>query len=106
MYDPDIRMRYDPSFKEFKILEKVDSYTIFKVKLHSPIFFIKEREYVDKRVEFIKDNVYYNLSTSVSNYLPLDKDAVRMITYLNLLILSQDENNYYFECYTQHDAKV
>ena len=99
-------MKYDKTLKEFKILEQKDNYCIFKLLLHSPIFFIAERDLIDKRVEFVKDNIYYNFSTSVSNYLPLDKNAVRINTYLNVLILSQDEKNYFFESYSQHDAKV
>jgi hypothetical protein len=99
-------MKYDSNLKEFKILEKNEKYSIFYNLLHSPIFFIAERDLVDKRVAFIKDEVYYNLSTSVLDYYPLDSKAVRIDTYLNLLILSNDESNYYFECYSQHDAKV
>jgi hypothetical protein len=99
-------MKYDSVLKEFKILEKNEKYCVFYTLLHSPIFFIAERDLVDKRVAFVKDEVYYNLSTSVHDYYPLDSKAVRIDTYLNLLTLRKDENNYYFECYSQHDAKV
>ena len=99
-------MKFDSVLKDFKILEREPNYCIFYTLLHSPIFFISERDLVDKRVSFIKDDVYYNLSTSVTDYYPLDNKAVRIDTYLNLLILRKDLNNYYFECFSQHDAKV
>ena len=76
MYDPEIRMKYDLSLKEFKIYEKGENYNIFRVWMHSPIFFISERDVVDKRIEFIKDDVYYNLATSVNDdYDPPNKDV-------------------------------
>ena len=107
MYDPEIRMKYDLSLKEFKIYEKGENYNIFRVWMHSPIFFISERDVVDKRIEFIKDDVYYNLATSVNDdYDPPNKDVVRCKTYLNMLIIKQDNENFYFHCLSQFDAKV
>ena len=107
MYDPEIRMKYDLTLKEFKVYEKGENYNIFKNWLHSPMFFIAERDLVNKRIEFIKEDVYYNIATSVNDdYEPLIKDVVRCKTYLNLLILKQDEENFYFHCLSQYDAKV
>jgi len=107
IYDPEIRMKYDDSLKEYKIYEQGENYCIYKNWLYSPVFFISERDIVNKRIEFIKDDVYYNLSTSVNDDYDLPpKDVVRCKTYLNLFLLKQDEENYYFHCLSQYDAKV
>src|SRR5690606_6652187 len=99
-----IRRKYDNTIKEYEILENKEKYLVYRILLHSPIFFISERDFVDKRIEFVHENVYYNFASSVENNEPNSK-AVRMKTYLNLLILSQDDSNFYFECYSQYDAK-
>lgn len=106
MYNPDIRLKYDSTIKEYKILEKTDNYCVFKTLFHSPIFFIPEKDILDKRIEFVDDNMYYNLATSVDDYEPLVKSAVRIKTYLNLSIISQDDKNYYFECYSQYGVYI
>ena len=100
-------MKYDLTLKEFKIYEQREKYCIFKNWLHSPIFFIAERDVLNKRMEFIKEDVYYNIATSISDdYEPEIKDVVRCKTYLNLLIIKQDDENFYFYCLSQFDAKV
>jgi hypothetical protein len=107
MYDVEIRMGYDTTLKEYKIYEQGKHYNILKTWIHSPIFFISERDIINKRIEFIKDDVYYNLATSIEDdYEPPTKDVVRCKTFLNLLILKQDSENFYFHCMSQYDAKV
>lgn len=107
MYDPVIRNKYDNTLKEFKIYEEGEYYNIYKNWIYSPVFFISERDMVNKRIEFIKDDIYYNLATSVDDeYDPPSKNVVRCKTYLNLVVLKQDEENYYFHCLSQYDAKV
>jgi hypothetical protein len=32
----------------------------------SPVFFISERDCVDKRIEIMQDGIYYNFSSSIS----------------------------------------
>jgi len=105
MYDPEIRKSYDSSFKEYSIHEISDNYSVFRIHLPSPFFLVSERDFVDKRVWFIADNCYYNLATSIDNFYPQVNDIVRCKTYINYLKLSQDENNYYFDCLAQYDAK-
>jgi len=106
MYQPEHRTKYDTSLKELKIYEKGEHYFVFRAAFHKPIFFISEREVVDKRVSFKKDNVYYSIASSIDNYLPANDSIVRMFTYLNALILTEDENNFYFDTYAQIDAKT
>ena len=106
MNDPEMKKKYDTSVKEYKIYEKGENYFIFRSWFHSPIFFIAERDVVDKRISFTKDNIYYSISTSVDDYDPPKDSVVRIITYLNAMTISEDENNFYFNCLSQIDAKV
>ena len=107
MYDPEIRKKFDSSLKEYTIYEKGEKYAISKTCLNSPIFFIAEREVITKRIEFIKNNIYYNIATSINDdYEQLNEEIVRCKTYINLLVLSEDEEYYYFKSLSQFDAKV
>lgn len=74
--------------------------------MHSPIFFISEREVINKRILFFHNGASYNLSTSIDDYVEINPDVVRCQTYINSLIISEDENNFYFNSLTQLDPKV
>jgi len=65
MYKPELRLSWDDGFKEFTILEGNDEVYAFKSWFKSPMFIISERDFVDKRIEFIKDNIYYNFCSSL-----------------------------------------
>ena len=92
--------------KEFEIYERGENYTIFKLWLFSPIFFISEREIIDKSVHFIHEGAYHYLATSVENYSEPNPNVVRCLTYINGSIISQDEDNFYYSSLNQLDAKV
>ena len=107
MYDPVERMKWDTSLKVLKKLEGNDEAYVIRSWMHSPMFLISEREVIDKRVEFIHENVYYNISASApEDYFPEEKDVVRCKSYINVLTLSWDDNNYYFSTLSQIDFKV
>ena len=73
---------------------------------YSPIFFISERELVDKKIEFNHEDKTYFFMSSVDDYLPENKEAIRCKNYINTVILSEDEDNYYYDGLNQLDAKV
>jgi hypothetical protein len=107
MYDPEARMTWDKGLKMLKKLEGGDEAYIIRSWMFSPVFFISEREVIDKRVEFIHENVYYNISSSApDNYIPEEEGVVRCKSHLNVFTLSQDDNNYYFNTLGQVDLKV
>ena len=73
----------------------------------SPIFFISERDIVDKRVEFTYNNIYYNLSTSIDNESqPVKENIIRCTNYLNIYIITEDDEYFYFRGFNQIDTKV
>ncbi len=75
--------------------------------MHSPVFFISERDVLDKRTEFIYKDIYYCLSTSVNDdILPINKDVIRCKTFINLYIIVGDEKYFYFMSFNQIDPKV
>jgi len=74
--------------------------------MHSPIFFISEREVIDKRILFFQNGVSYNLTTSVDNYVETIPEVVRCQTFINSMIISEDENNFYLNSLNQLDPKV
>jgi len=48
--------------------------------VNSPIFFISERDTVDKRMEFIHEDVFYNFTTSI-------EEGVTTIKFLIIIII-------------------
>jgi len=106
MYDPAKRMLWDLNMKEYKIFESGENYGIFKMWMKSPIFFISERDAIDKRVNFYHDGQYYCLASSVENYSEVNPDVVRCFTYINSLHLTEDEENFYYNSFTQLDPKT
>jgi len=86
MYVPELRVTWDEGFKEFKKIEGNEEIYIVKAWFKSPMFIISERDVVDKRIEFFKDNVYYNFSSSVD-----DK-----VTIINEIIFLNFKFNDYF----------
>jgi hypothetical protein len=87
-------------------LEEGDSWGVFHMYYASPIFFISERDLVDKKIEFENENKLYFIATSVTGVLDEIKDVVRCKNYLNSVILSEDEDNFYYNGLNQLDAKV
>jgi hypothetical protein len=84
-----------------------DSAYILYAHYHSPIFFISERDVLDKRIEFVHNGIYYNLSTSVDDeLLPPEQNIVRIRNYTNLFIIKEDEDYFYFKGFNQIDMKM
>lgn len=67
IYMPELRLSWDEGYKELVKLEGDNQVYIIKSWLKSPMFIISERDVIDKRVEFFKDNIYYNFCSSVND---------------------------------------
>ncbi len=65
IYVPELRLKWDEGFKEFVKLEGNDEVYAVKSWFKSPLFIVSERDVVDKRIEFFKDDVYYNFTSSL-----------------------------------------
>jgi hypothetical protein len=68
IYNPLERIKWDKNIKLYDIIEGDDFAHIYRIWFNSPIFLVSERDFVEKRCEFLEGDVYYNISTSV----PLD----------------------------------
>jgi len=73
MYNQEIRVTWDDAFKEFKKIEGNNEVYIVKSWFKSPMFIISERDVIDKRIEFFKDNTYYNFSSSIDDNVNIFK---------------------------------
>ena len=108
MYNPEKRQKWDKTIKNMKIIEGTypDRYIIHNV-FHSPVFFISEREVVDKKTEFFFNGIYYNLTTSVDeDFIPSDKNYVRIKNFLNVFIITECDEYFHFMSFNQVDPKV
>jgi len=75
--------------------------------MHSPVFFISERDVYDKRTEFIYNDIYYCFTSSVEDQLyPVTNGVVRCKIFINIYIITSDEKYIYFMSFNQLDAKV
>ena len=106
-YDVKFRMLWDEAIKSYDKYEGNDNAFIICTWGKSPVFFVSERETIEKRFRFEKDNSVYIMSTSI----PLDiyekkEGVVRFIDFLNLFKVSEDEEYIYFTSLNQVDFKM
>ena len=97
-YDVKLRMLWDDALRAYERYVGTDSAFIICTWAKSPVFFVSERETIEKRFRFKKDNDVYIMSTSI----PLDiyeekENVVRFIDFLNLIKVS-DEGDYISIC--------
>lgn len=76
--------------------------------IKSPGFFIAERDVLDKRIEFYHNGIYYNFNSSINdnNDQQPQKGVVRCRTFINIFIITQDEEYFHFLGFSQLDIKV
>jgi hypothetical protein len=67
MNEPEKRMKWDKTLKDYKIIEGNKENYILHYVLKSPMIFVSERDVIDKRLDFYNDDVYYDFSSSVSD---------------------------------------
>jgi hypothetical protein len=107
MFIPEIRAEWDLNIKSVQSIKYTDTYSIVHTHLKSPLFIISERDIVDKKIEFISDGICYNFKTSVDDkfFKPVE-NVVRCVDYINLYLITEDEEFFYFIGVNQCDAKV
>ena len=107
-FDVDERKKWDDSLQLLETLEKFDSGAMLIHGISKrQMMIISERENYEKRYSFIQDGVYYQFGSSVPDELyPITDQAVRVTLYLNILMIQEDEENFYFDAYGQVDIKM
>jgi len=90
------------------VLEGEDDQTYISYNhMASPVFFIAERDTIDKRIEFIHNHSYYNITTAVDDkFKPPVSGITRCTNFLNLNIFSLDDEFVTITGYSQVDIKV
>ena len=106
-YDINLRMLWDDALKLYERYEGNDKAFIICTWAKSPVFFVSERETIEKRFRFTKDNAVYIMSTSI----PLDiyepkENVVRFIDFLNLFKVSDGGDYIFFTSLNQVDFKM
>ena len=106
-YDPQFRIMWDEAIKSLEKYEGNDNSHIACTWGKSPVFFVSERETIEKRFIFNKGNSTFVVSTSI----PLDvfeakKDVVRIVDYLNLLKIYEEGEYIVFSSLNQVDFKM
>ena len=108
MTNPDLRKKWDKNVKEYKIVEKMKYYAeIVRTVTNKLLAVIPEKEFYDKRISFFEGDVGYLFSTSVPeiNYLSV-ANLDRAINYLCVMIIKEDDDNFYFDCFNQFDINI
>ena len=80
-YDDKIRMLWDDASKLYEKYEGNETNFIIWTWRKSPVFFVSERETIEKRFRFNRDNSTYVMSPSIPLELyPPKNDSVRLLT--------------------------
>jgi hypothetical protein len=106
-YDMNFRMMWDEAIKSVEKYEGNDYSYIVCTWGKSPVFFVSERETIEKRFLFKKGDIIYIMSTSI----PLEifeqkKDVVRFIDFLNLVKVYEEGEYIIFASLNQVDFKM
>ena len=105
---PELRKKWDKNIKEYKIMGKIKKESeIVKTVTNKQLSVISEKEFYDKRVGIFKDNVYYLFSSSIpdENY-PINISYDRAKNYMSIMVIKEDEDNFYFDCFIQVDINI
>ena len=104
------RKKWDENIKEIKIIEEYENSYLIHTSYNKPIFFISERDILEKKVEFYFNNNYYSYCSSVSHELnekyKENKNVVRIFNYISVYKIEEDENYFYFKSLNQIDYKM
>jgi hypothetical protein len=106
-YDDKIRMLWDDALKLYEKYEGNNINFITCTWGKSPIFFVSERESIDKRFRFNRGNSTYIMGTSIPLELyPPKKDVVRFVDLINLFKIADEGEEIVFTSLNQADFKM
>ena len=106
-YDTNLRIMWDENLKLYEKYEGNDNNYIICTWGKSPVFFVSERETIEKRFRFNKGNSTYIMSTSIPLEIYEPKEGVvRFIDFLNLFKVSDEGDYISFASLNQVDFKM
>ena len=107
IFDKEKRLKWDNNMKEIEILENINSQTIIVKTVTNKVLMVNSREMIEKRYEWYDNNIYYNYSSSIpDNIYSPSEDPVRVLSYIAINILWEDELNFYLDSINQYDIKM
>ena len=107
MNNPEIRLKWDKSLKDYKIIEGDKNKYILHYICKSPMIFVSERDVIDKRYDFYSNNAFYDFSSSTNdNFLPEGKNIVRINDICSIFKMYEDGDDFKFMSITQVDTKM
>jgi hypothetical protein len=106
--NPEKRRKWDKNLKEYKIVEKLKKDSeVIRIVTNKQLSVIAEKEFYEKRVGIYENNVYYLFSSSVpENEYPNYTSFDRATNYISVMVIKEDDDNFYFDCINQIDAKI
>ena len=106
LYNTEIRTKWDTSFKELKVLESTDEYSIVYSRMNSPIKLFSEREFIEKVFRYSDDKCLYNFGTSVDDDLyKISDNVVRSVSYFDAYKIWIQDNFFCFSTISQINNK-
>ena len=105
---PELRKKWDKNIKEYKIVGKLkrDSEIIRSVT-NKQLSIIPEKEFYDKRIGFLMDNIYYLFSSAVPDSMyPSNTLYDRAKNYMSIMVIKEDDDNFYIDCFNQIDVNI
>ena len=107
MNNPEARLQWDKSLKDYKIIEGDKSKYILYYICKSPMIFVSERDVIDKRYDFYSNNAFYDFSSSTNdNFLPEGKNIVRINDICSVFKMYEEGEDFKFISITQVDTKM
>jgi hypothetical protein len=105
------RSSWDKSLKSYTIIEGNENGKEIRCIVHnwmkSPMFFVSERDLVEKRFDFFHEGKFYSYESSVNDdYIPLEENVTRINDIICVQSISEENDNIVFRAITQMDAKV
>lgn len=109
--------KWDKNVKKYEILEKTNpdqEYKITRKHFFKPIFFVSERDKVEKTYSFTHEGVLFHWGSSVEegDFFPLEEEVIRIKPYVSLYAIRIETNEVekkrtlIFTGFNQADPKI
>ena len=103
-----VRILWDNQLKIYKVIEGNETEKcIIQNWMKSPIFFMSERDILDKKIDFYENGILYTFESSVNdNYIEIPKDVIRITDLIFLNSITENENEFIIRTINQVDYKM
>jgi len=109
MYDKNTRIGWDKALKEYSVEKVLDSpiSLICHLWFKSPLILVSERDFYEKRVEFLEDDYCVSIGFAANDSQKEEiKKVVRCLNYINIQEIIDLGEYWEFVSYGQSDLKM